>query len=71
MTPFLKDFNYVKSRIEKAKTLNEVVESKILLEMFTDKYVVQVSHLDPIFIAHRNQLLSLYQEKFKSFSSCV
>jgi hypothetical protein len=71
MTEFLKDFNFVKSRITKSKTINQVVECKILLDMFTDKYVVQVSHMNPIFIVHRNELMSLYDEKFRSFSSCI
>jgi len=71
MTEFLKDFNFVKSKISKARTLSEVVDSKIYLDMFTDKYVVQVSHMNPIFIVHRNELLAVYEEKFRSFSSCI
>ena len=71
MTEFLKDFNFVKSRIEKSKNLNQVIETKQLLDIFTTKYVVQVSHMDLIFIEHRNILLELYQQKFKSFSSCI
>lgn len=71
MTEFLKDFNFVKSKIEKAKTLTQVVESKQYLDFFTTKYVVQVSHMNPIFIEHRNILFELYQKKFKNFSSCI
>lgn len=71
MTPFLKDFNYVKSRIEKAKNTTEIVGCKILMEMFLDKYVVQVSHMNPIYIAHKTILEELYQEKFRKMSSCI
>ena len=71
MTEFLKDFNYVKRRIETSKTLNEVVDSKILLDMFIDKYVGQVSHTDPIFNLHKSVLIETYEKKFRNFSSCI
>lgn len=70
MTEFVKDFNFVKKRIETCRTINEVIDAKILLDMFIDKYVVQASHTNPIFQSHKNHLMEIYQEKFRSFSSC-
>ena len=71
MTEFLKDFNFVKGRLQKVRNLKEIEKCKTFIEMFTSKYVVQVSHMDPIFIKHRNELVQLYNEKFKTFSSCI
>lgn len=71
MTEFLRDFNFVKSKIEKSRTLTQVMESKQYIDFFVTKYVVQVSHMNPIFIVHTNELNDLYQKKFKTFSSCV
>lgn len=71
MTEFLKDFNWVKSSILNSKTINDVIQSKIYMDMFIDKYVAQVSHTNQIFITHKQELTQLYEKKFRSFSSCL
>lgn len=71
MTEFLKDFNYVKKKIDGARNLNQVIECDQLVHMFINKYVVQVSHMDPILIQYSNALRDSYQKKFKEFSSCI
>lgn len=71
MTEFVKDFQYVKSRIDKSKNTTELIGCKVLIEMFLNKYVVQVSHMNPIYITHKTELENLYNEKFRKISSCI
>lgn len=71
MTEFLKDFNFVKTRLQKARNLTDIEKCKQFIEIFTTKYVVQVSHMDPILIKHRNELVQLYNQKFKTLSACI
>lgn len=71
MTEFLKDFNYVKTMIEKSRTTTQIMEAKRLIDVFQNKYVGQVSHMDPIYIKYTTDLQNSFQQKFRIITSCV
>jgi hypothetical protein len=71
MTEFLKDFNYVKTKIQKSRNTNEIMDSKQLIEIFKNKYIGQVSHMDPIYIKYTTDLQNAYQERFRKITGCI
>lgn len=71
MTEFLKDFNYVKTKIEKSRNTTEIMEAKQLIQFFQNKYIGQVSHMDPIYIKYTTDLQNTFHERFRKITGCI
>lgn len=69
MTEFLKDFHFVKGLINKSYDTVQIMEAKRLIGVFQNKYIGQVSHMDPIYIKHVNELNEAFNEKFRKLSA--